>query len=259
METVYGGPLGVWVLAFALSRMLQNMDFVRSGEKVPNNIIGVIKGPRRNWSAERAEHEAAQCIEVLSRDVQRSRTILQVTFPSCASSWKRSVRLALLDCEGGPSIPESGVTATSRVPNGLHVLREMVHEIDEMENEENCEEIDFEVSRVSRLHRVRPPGSQNHSESEEFIHITNISAWSEPGETFIPDTDSCGTGEGVFPVPETLPDVLRLYTDYQDHRENEHTGDVSNGQHSDDAFMLSGNFNQVSSVQPVIEHSPLKK
>jgi hypothetical protein len=58
-ETVYGGPLGVRVLAFALSRMVQNMDFAHSGVQVPNDIIGVIRGPRRNWSAEHAEHEVA--------------------------------------------------------------------------------------------------------------------------------------------------------------------------------------------------------
>jgi hypothetical protein len=158
-ETVYSGPLGVRVLAFALSQILQNMDSARSGEQVPNNIIGVIKGPCRNWSAEHAEHEVARCIEVLSRDVQRSRTVLQVTFPARSSSWKRSVCLALLDREGSPNILKSRVSATSGVPNGLRVLREMVHAIDEMENEENCEEIDFEVSRVSSMHRVHPMGS----------------------------------------------------------------------------------------------------
>jgi hypothetical protein len=124
------------------------MDFARSGEKVPNNILGVIKGPQQNWSAEHVEHEVTRCIEVLSWDVQRSRTILQVTFAVCASSWKRSVCLALLDREGSSSAPESGVSATSGVPNGLCVLREMVHAIDEIENEETDKEIDFEVSRV---------------------------------------------------------------------------------------------------------------
>jgi hypothetical protein len=112
----------VRVLAFAVSQILQNMSLARSGQQVPTDIIGVIKGPRQNWSAEHAEHKVACCIEVLSRDVQRARTILQVMFPAWVSVWKRSVCLALLDCEGSPSIPESGVTATSGVPNGLRVL-----------------------------------------------------------------------------------------------------------------------------------------
>jgi hypothetical protein len=186
-ETVYSGPLGVQVLAFALSRILQNMDFARSREQVPNNIIGVIKGPCRNWSAEHAEHEVAQCIEVLSQDVQRSRTVLQVTFPACSSLWKCSVCLALLDREGSPNILESRVSATSRVPKGLWVLWELVHAIDEMENEENHEEIDFKVSCVSSMHQVHPMGSQDRSGSAEYIQISNGSAWGETAGSSLPD------------------------------------------------------------------------
>jgi hypothetical protein len=70
METVFGGPLGVRVLAFALSCILQNRSLARSGQQVPKDIIGVIWGPQRSWSAEHAEHEVGQCIEVLTRDVQ---------------------------------------------------------------------------------------------------------------------------------------------------------------------------------------------
>jgi hypothetical protein len=74
--TVFGGPLGVRVLAFAMSWILQDMSLAHSGQQVPTDIIGVIKGPWQNWSAEHAEHKVAQCIEVLSRDVQEQE-------PSC--------------------------------------------------------------------------------------------------------------------------------------------------------------------------------
>jgi hypothetical protein len=247
-ETVYGGPLGVRVLAFALSRILQNMDFARSGELVPNDIIGVIKGPRRNWSDEHAAHEVSRCIEVLSRDVQRSRTILQVTFPACASSWKRSVRLALLDREGSTNVLESGVSATSGVPNGLRVLQEMVNGIDEMESEENGEDIDFEVSRVSSMRRVQPPGSRDRSESAEYIHITDISARSEPGETSLPSMLSRETRRPVFPVPDALSDVLCACNDPEEHHENGPASNASEEQLPDTAFMLSGNFTEVRSL-----------
>jgi hypothetical protein len=255
-ETVYGGPLGVRVLAFALSRILQNMDFARSGVQVPNDIIGVIKGPRRNWSAEHAEHEVARCIEVLSRDVQRSRTILQVTFAARASTWKHSVRLALLDREGTPNAPESGVSATSGVPNGLRVLREMVHAIDEMENEASHEEIDFEVSRVSSMRRIHPQRSQDRSGSGEYIHISNISAWSEPDDTFIRESHSRERQQSVFTAPDTLPDPLHACTDREPQHEDRDASDGNEEQHDDNAFMLSGNFTQVRLLQRVFEHDP---
>jgi hypothetical protein len=214
------------------------------------------QGPCRNWSAEHAEHEVARCIEVLSRDVQQSRTVLQVTFPAHSSSWKRSVRLALLDHKGSPNILESGVSATSGVPNGLRVLREMVHAIDEMENEENREEIDFEVSRVSSMRRVHPMGSRDRSGSAEYIQISNVSAWGETAESSLPDMLLRETRGMALPVTITQPDVLRACSDPDEEHSYRPASDASEGQLSDNAFMLSGNFMEVRSLQSFAKHRP---
>jgi hypothetical protein len=232
----------VRVLAFAMSRILQNMTLARSGQQVPTDIIGVIKGPRQNWSAEHAEHEVAQCIEVLSRDVQRARTILQVTFPARASVWKRSVRLALLDREGSPSIPESGVTATSRVPNGLRVLREMLQGIEDKENEASHEEIDFEVSRVINLRRVQPKETDNRSASGEYIQISNVSVWDETGNGGLPNSYLHAGQE--FHETNIPSDVLRADSDGELELEGRCGSDE---QHSDHAFMLSQDITMVCS------------
>jgi hypothetical protein len=164
------------------------------------------------------------------------------------------VRLALLDHKGTPNAPESGVSATSGVPNGLRVLREMVHAIDEMENEVSHEEIDFEVSRMSSMRRIYPQRSQNRSGSGEYIHISNISAWSKPDDTFIRELHSCERQQSVFTRPETLPDPLHASTDRQHQHEDRNSSNGHKEQHDDNAFMLSGNFMQVRLLQPVVEH-----
>jgi hypothetical protein len=80
--TVFGGPLGVRVLAFALSRILQNIQYMRSIQECPRDILEVIKGPRQTWAEHHAKHLVKQCIEVLLWDVLKSHTILQVTYQS---------------------------------------------------------------------------------------------------------------------------------------------------------------------------------
>jgi hypothetical protein len=244
-ETVFGGPLGVWVLAFALSRILQNMSLARSGQQVPKDIIGVIRGPRRSWSV---EHEVGQCIEVLTRDVQRARTILQVTFPTRATSWKRSVCLALSDRQGSPSVLESRVSATSGVPNGLRILRKMVQGIEDKENEATHEEIDFEVLRVTTLRRVQPREGQDRSASGEYIHISNVSAWSETSDESIHDSHTHVTREESFHAPVIPLNILPEDGDVEVEPNNRAE---SEDQHYDHAFMISGTFSQVCSVQAV--------
>jgi hypothetical protein len=80
--TVYGGPLGVRVLVFALSRILQNVEYVQGNQQCPRDVLEVIKGPRQTWAEDLARHLVKQCIEVLIRDITKSRTILQVTYQS---------------------------------------------------------------------------------------------------------------------------------------------------------------------------------
>jgi hypothetical protein len=63
--TVYGGPLGVRVLAFALSRILQNVQYAQGNQQCPRDVLEVIKGPRQTWAEDLAKHLVKQCIEVL--------------------------------------------------------------------------------------------------------------------------------------------------------------------------------------------------
>jgi hypothetical protein len=155
------------------------------------------------------------------------------------------VHLALLDRKGSPSIPESGVTATSRVPNGLRVLREMVQGIEDKENEASRKEIDFEVSHVINLCRVQPKVTENRSASREYIQLSNVSAWDETGDGGLPNSYSHAGQE--FNEPNIPSDVLHADSDGELELEGRSGSNVQNLDH---AFMLSQDFTMVCSFYP---------
>jgi hypothetical protein len=158
------------------------------------------------------------------------------------------VRLALSDHQGSPSVLESGVSATSGVPNRLRILREMVQGIEDKENEATREEIDFEVSQVTTLRRVQPREGQDRSASGEYIHISNVSGWSETGDESIRDSHTRVTGEESFHAPVIPLNILPEDGDVEVEPDNR--AEIED-QHSDHAFMISGTFSQVCSVRAV--------
>jgi hypothetical protein len=78
--TVFGGPLGVRSLVFAVSCMHQNIEFAKQDKSPPQDIIQLVQGLRRVWSASDLCRELDSCVVALCTDIARSQTILQVTY-----------------------------------------------------------------------------------------------------------------------------------------------------------------------------------
>jgi hypothetical protein len=167
------------VLAFALSRILQNILYTQGNQQCPRDILPVIKGLRQTWAEDHVKHLVKQCIEVLTRDVQKSRTILQVTYQSRAVAWKQGVQAALQRAMRQPGVEivaENGVTATSGIPNRRELLQEMVLNMQDDENAEEDDDVDLEISRVVSMRQEEILERRRCSPSGELISMLNLSS-----------------------------------------------------------------------------------
>jgi hypothetical protein len=167
------------MLAFALSRILQNLKYAQGNQQCPRDILEVIKGPRQTWAGDHAKHLVKQCIEILLQDVTKSRTILQVTYESQALAWKRGVRAALQTAmrqRGVEKVSELGVTATSGIPYRRELLQEMVLNMREDENAEDNNDVDIEISCVISMRQEETFERRRNSPSGELISIPNLSS-----------------------------------------------------------------------------------
>jgi hypothetical protein len=128
---VFGGPLGVRNLVFVVSRMHQNIELAKQHESPPADIIQLVRGPRRVWSASDAHQELDSCIAALRTDIARSRTILQVTYPDRLLAWRTAIFHSAEKLTGleRASQSEIGVTATSGIPRTANLIKEMYEEI----------------------------------------------------------------------------------------------------------------------------------
>jgi hypothetical protein len=124
----------------------------------------------------------------------------------------------------------------------------MVHGIEDEENEATRDDIDFEVSRVSTLCRVQPRGAGDPNTSGEYIHITNISMWSETSVMRMGNSHTRVNVEELFHLPDTSKQALPVSGDGEAEIQDREDSDE---QHSEHAFMLSRNFSQVCTFQAV--------
>lgn len=129
--TVYGGPLGVRTIAFALSRVAQNLERLSRGEDVPRPIARVAKGPNRIWSHTETTQLTNSCIAALRRDIAKSRGVLELSYKQRASQWEEMVRLVTEQhlqrgtAQQGGIKHDRGPSATSGVPESIHLLLDM--------------------------------------------------------------------------------------------------------------------------------------
>lgn len=130
-KTVYGGPLGVRTVAFALSRIAQNLGRLARGEDVPRAIARVAKGPNRIWSQAEAARLSSECVAALRRDIAKSRGVLELSYKQRASQWEEMIRLATEQHLQRGTVQQRGIkhdkgpSATSGVPEGIHLLLDM--------------------------------------------------------------------------------------------------------------------------------------
>jgi hypothetical protein len=175
--TVFGGPLGVRNLIFAVSQMHQNVDFAKQHESPPPDILQVIRGPRRVWSDSDARRELDSCVAALRTDIARSRTILQVTHPERLLAWRTAIIQAAENPTslGRANQTETGVAATSGVPKTGSLIREMYEEI--VADVQDDTDVEEEVSRVVEMRvrdRVAPSGNSRMRRTNPYTEPGNL-------------------------------------------------------------------------------------
>jgi hypothetical protein len=158
--TVFGGPLGVRNLVFAVSRMHQNIDFAKQHESLPRDILQLIRGPRRVWSENAARRALDSCVAALHTDIARSRTLLQITYQERLLAWRAAIidSAENLNSQAKAHQTEIGVSATSGVLKTASLIKEMYEEI--VANLQEDTDIQEEISQLIALRvgdRVAPP------------------------------------------------------------------------------------------------------
>ncbi|KAG8708798.1 hypothetical protein FRC08_018703 [Ceratobasidium sp. 394] len=133
--TVYGGPRGVRCFVFALSRVKRCVDEAREGQNVQPGLRSVLYGKKASWSADACDELVSKMIAQLRLDLAASRIILQKTVGTRAKAWEESIqqRLKHLKSQGHSYTSErdSGISATSGIPNGWDLLCDMVDALEE--------------------------------------------------------------------------------------------------------------------------------
>lgn len=194
--TVYGGPLGVRTIAFAISRICQKVSRVTSAANVPLAIQQVALGPRRTWSSTETDHLVNDCISHLRKDVAKSRSILQVTYRTRADQWEEMIRmLTEQHLQQGTrqrgDVLDTGPSATSGVPHSFNLLLE-IHEV-LSKRSHYAEDTDhtLEASFIQQQHREETLVSiqtGRHEASVEFIDI-DAAIQDEPSEGAVQSVD----------------------------------------------------------------------
>ncbi|KAF8598336.1 hypothetical protein BDV93DRAFT_512550 [Ceratobasidium sp. AG-I] len=182
--TVFGGPFGVRNLVFAISRVLQTLERIRERNNVPKALNESVFGPRATWSLQQLQHLITLCIQDLSRQVLRSTSILQITFPERALGFEREVQRRVEHLTRLPydTIPQE-LGGALGLSNGVPV-----NEID----------ASLEASRVVELlpkKRTRPAATMSPigDESLEEVQIPR-------------DSDISGTSNDDEPIGNLLKD-----------------------------------------------------
>ncbi|KAG8714388.1 hypothetical protein FRC11_008676 [Ceratobasidium sp. 423] len=208
--TTYGGPRGVRKCAMAVSRMWQNVEYVEDGS-LPAEIRPKVQGPNQTWKDELTRETLDSIVEILRRDVARSRTILMVTFPQRAELWRQGVHQRLTEARENPedpvfSTPDRGISATSGIPNYVPLLEEMSAAIEQPLATHKASNEDYDVSQVLELRAEQLVQALRVDNSSEPVH--EDFAPQEPGtlSSSRADTPHADTAvESDADEPDTAP------------------------------------------------------
>ncbi|QRV92566.1 hypothetical protein RhiJN_20584 [Ceratobasidium sp. AG-Ba] len=161
--TVYGGPLGVRVLVFSISRMLQNLSRAHHPEGIPEAHRVIFSKPENTVYLAEQVGLVMHAIEVLLGDISSSNSILNKSYTQRARSWESTI-LALTSGDNHPthdevSENEEGSSATSGVPRGRSTLREIATAIIERRRQENFDDYDDTSMVISDARLIAPDAS----------------------------------------------------------------------------------------------------
>lgn len=181
-STVLAGPTGVRTIVFALSRILQSIKAIGSGEDLPEAIRRVTRGHNATWSAVRALSMTNQCISEMQRHVLRTTVVLQVTYEDRSSAWESAVeeRYCKWDAAGQPAetTPAEGINATSGLPASIQAVSGMRRAIEKQaatrQDPDETVQASIILGRTARVQRparrqVLSMGSQSGSSDEMAI------------------------------------------------------------------------------------------
>ncbi|KAF8608029.1 hypothetical protein BDV93DRAFT_504543 [Ceratobasidium sp. AG-I] len=237
-NTVLGGPLGVRNVAFALSRVLQNLSMLKARKGVPDGIRRVVFGAGSTWSQKEAYRQVGLCVDDLRRDLLRSTSILQLSLSARSQAFENQLLDQLIHLESkGPAARAAALVAdaslTSGVPNSLAVVKAMLRAIECREQETLAQDESLDASRVVDLHSKRSKGrgrraysddAEEHRGSESTVILSSYTEFGSPRcfrtgtgtnlrgdqETISKDITLGPTIEGSNILPLTLSTAITL-------------------------------------------------
>lgn len=154
--SVYGGPLGVRNLVFALSRISQNIANVDDRVELPTFIGNCLHRAGGRWNGSAARRTFDECVTILYADIRRSNDALRVTIEERSAAWEWAIEeVGTTELAEGETRDdrESGITATCGVPKSYRSIRSMLMSIyaRRADAEENLEDHEVSVIMVERL------------------------------------------------------------------------------------------------------------
>ncbi|QRV87024.1 hypothetical protein RhiJN_15042 [Ceratobasidium sp. AG-Ba] len=167
-ETVYGGPHGVRMIVFAISRILQNIERAASGSPAPRDVSKHFKTADLTGLRD----SALGLIGKLREDVASSRHILRSSLKARQAALETEV-CRLYRSRAGSGVlaaTAANVAPTSGLPHNEDILEEMYDHICETQelNVDVQEDAEYEVAE--RIHE----SNMEFEETLEHIEITAI-------------------------------------------------------------------------------------
>jgi hypothetical protein len=137
---------------------------MKEGQDVPHKITQLTVNSNNGWSQRHASHTLGVCIDVFRRQLAQSHTILGTSLPERAQHWQEAIMQKYMqlsrECAKNytrnfANVIDTGVGATSGVPNDWRTIQAMYQEIKE---QEKTLESDAEAQEVSVVvhHQICP-------------------------------------------------------------------------------------------------------
>lgn len=180
-RSVYGGPLGVRNLLFALSRISQNLADIEEGLEVPSGIQQCIRRREDRWDSTKARRTLDECVAILHADISRSNDVLRVTLDERSEAWERAIEeagIATMTAVEQEQGGEIGITATSGVPQSSRSIQSMLSTIRARRAAATENADDHEVSVIME-ERLRVPEIADTSRSGVSDHTPQLTTQME--------------------------------------------------------------------------------
>ncbi|KAG9097446.1 hypothetical protein FS749_006280 [Ceratobasidium sp. UAMH 11750] len=145
-NTVYAGPLGIRVLAFAISRVVQNINCMAAKKGIPAELGILMRRGKHGWLNRAGLAVCREMVDILRRDIARSRVTLVATLKDRTEGWKREIMLTRQQYEESRTDDKDiGPSATSGVPRSRALRLAMLTELEQPGHGDD-DDVDFEIA-----------------------------------------------------------------------------------------------------------------